>query len=248
MTNEVLKFNVLLCNKMEPTWLRRNSTCYNLVSYVNNLTCLFIGKQYTDVALFIRRIDAELEWLESNFGYHYEYFEIAKSYMQKVVRHLFQNNLFSEIAISLLPEKYQKKEVKITTQDNHLDSDFQTLFDNNAGKEGAFIYYLHEEAVFNEQAFWDFYNSVISITKRNLRGEIIDDKTNIAVILTHKRIIEYFVWHLSENDAYRITNYPTDTIQLFMERLNYLIDGYLKGYIIEEDRFEEELKNPICSE
>lgn len=211
------------------------------MSYVNNLTCLFIGKQYTDVALFLRRIDAELERLESNFGYHYEYFEIAKSYMQEVVRHLFQNNLFSEIEISLLPEKYQKHmEVEITMQDNHLDSDFQTLFDNNSSKEGTFIYYLREEAVFNEQAFWAFYNSVISITKRKLRGEIIDDKTNIAVILTHKRIIESFVWHLTEKDVYRITNYPTDTIQLFMERLNYLIDGYLKGYIIEEDRFGEE--------
>ncbi len=112
MINMVLEYNKLLCEKMEPTWLRKNSTCYNLVSYVNNLTCLFNGEQYNNVALFIRRIDVEIERLETNYNYRYEYFEITKTYIRKILEYLFQNNLLSESAISLLPEKYQQYKEK----------------------------------------------------------------------------------------------------------------------------------------
>lgn len=237
MINDVLEYNRLLCEKMGPIWLRRNSTCYNLVSYVNNLTCLFLGEQYTDVALFIKRIDAELERLEKHLNYHYEYFVITKSYMQKIVEYLFQNNLLSESGISLLPEKYQTyKEIKIVTQ--NLNRDLQILFNNYDCKEGSFIHYLHEKATFNEQAFGDYYNSILSITKKKLQGELIDTNTTIAIVLTHKTILESFIWHLTEKDIYQITDYPMERINYFMEQLNYLIDGYLKGYIIEDDNKE----------
>ncbi|WP_434132586.1 hypothetical protein KIAC18_004362 [Sporomusa sphaeroides] len=65
-----------------------------------------------NVALFIRRIDGEIERLETNFNYHYEYFEITKTYTRKILEYLLQNNLLSESAISLLPEKYQQYEEK----------------------------------------------------------------------------------------------------------------------------------------
>jgi hypothetical protein len=105
MLNEVLEFNQLLCTKIEPDWLRRNSSYYGLVSYVNNLTCLFIGEQYADVALFIRRIDSELERV-IDYGLSYEYFGIARKYIQRITDYLLLNNLLSAETMKLLPEKY----------------------------------------------------------------------------------------------------------------------------------------------
>ncbi len=83
----------------------------------------------------------------------------------------------------MLPEKYQTyKEIKIVTQ--NLNRDLQILFNNYDCKEGTFIHYLHEKATFNEQAFWDYYNSIISITRKKLQGELIDTNTTIAIVLT----------------------------------------------------------------
>lgn len=105
MINDVLQFNKLLCDKIEPTWLRRNSSCYSLVSYINHITSLFLGEQYDDVALFIKRANSELERLEIECDYSFEYFEIVKIYIKKIAEYLLQNNLLAETAVSLLPEK-----------------------------------------------------------------------------------------------------------------------------------------------
>lgn len=247
MINEILEFSKLLCVKTEPTWLRRNSNFYDLISCVNNLTSLFIGEQYTDVALFIKRIDAELSCLEMEHGYRYEYFEIVKKYMQRIVECLLLNNLLSEVAMSSLPENYQNTiNTDIINNENQLSVASQILFNNYQCGEGSFIYYLHEESTFDEQSFWKYYNSIVQIIKIKI-GMPKNEKITTALVLTHTKIMEYFLWHLAENDMYVMKNYPTNTIQLYVERLFLLIDGYLKGYVIDETILGDELKNPMLS-
>ena len=123
------------------------------------------------------------------------------------------------------------------------EQDIQILFDNYECKEGTFIYYLHEDALFNVQAFWDYYNSITSVIKRGI-GNKLDENITVAVVFTYKHIVESFLWHSTPNDGYVIKGYPSDKMSLYMERLHFLIDGYFKGYVLDEDSFDDDLVNP----
>jgi hypothetical protein len=94
---------------MNPTWLRRNSTCYNLATYINHTIALFIGRDYDGVVIFVRRADTELVRLESKLGYVEPYFEVVKEYLLKMVLYLRENNLVSKQVLELLPEKYKNE-------------------------------------------------------------------------------------------------------------------------------------------
>jgi hypothetical protein len=121
--------------------------------------------------------------------------------------------------------------------------DMEMLIANFDALEGTFLYYLHEEASFNEEAFWEYYNSVVSITSRTLNNAF-DRTVAKAINYTYSRIIESFLWHLTENDGYLIENYPEEKIHLYVERLRYMVDGYFEGFVVAEDVFGDELKNP----
>jgi hypothetical protein len=124
-----------------------------------------------------------------------------------------------------------------------MDKHLKTLMDNYEAKEGTLLHFLHEKATFNESSFWDYYNSVISITKE-MMGKPLNREITTAIVSTHSSILQSFLWHLTENDYYEITDYPYEHITLYVERLDFMIDGYLKGYIMSEKSFGEELKNP----
>lgn len=120
----------------------------------------------------------------------------------------------------------------------------QILFDNYKCKEGTFIYFLHEDALFNDQAFWAYYNNMISVIKDRIDDKL-DENITLAVVFTYQAIVEAFLWHSTPNDAYVIKDYPSDKISFYMERLDALLGGYLKGYIIDEEKFGDDLINPI---
>lgn len=82
-----------------------------------------------------------------------------------------------------------------------MDTDLQLVLDNDEVKEGTFLYYLREEATFHEEAFWDYYNSVISVTKSTL-NKPLDRVITKAVVSTHSKIIESFLWHLTKDDVF----------------------------------------------
>lgn len=126
-----------------------------------------------------------------------------------------------------------------------MDTDLQTLYDNQKGVAGTFLYYLHEKHDFNEKAFWAYYNCVISITQKS--DKKLDNNISKAVVFTHSQILNHIIQHLSDNDLYEMINYPYDKIHLYIERLNTMIDGYFGGYIINESLFDEDLKNPKIS-
>ncbi len=110
MINEIQDYTLLLTKTMKPVWLRRNSTCYNLVTYINHTIALFIGQDYDGVVIFVRRADAELVRLESKIGYVEPYFDVAKEYLPKMILYLRENNLVSKELLEWLPEKYKNEE------------------------------------------------------------------------------------------------------------------------------------------
>ena len=57
----------------------------------------------------------------------------------------------------------------------------------------------------------------------------------VLSILSSK-IIESFLWHLTKDDVFEIGEYPNDNTPLLVERLRFMIDGYLRGYVMAYSR------------
>lgn len=110
MVNKILDYTLRLTQKIKPEWLRRNSTYYNLVTYINHTIALFIGRDYEGVIIFVRRADVELARLETKLGYVDPYFDVVKEYLFKMVLYLRENNLVSKDLLEWLPEKYKNEE------------------------------------------------------------------------------------------------------------------------------------------
>ncbi len=72
-----------------------------------------------------------------------------------------------------------------------MTSQLQILIDNINGVKGSFVYFLHEheEDTFNERAFWDYYNSIINITKRT-KGKTLDKKITGMMFDTYNYILK----------------------------------------------------------
>jgi hypothetical protein len=109
--------------------------------------------------------------------------------------------------------------------------------------EGSFLYSLDEEAIFKESLFWEYYNSVIKLTRDNLDKDYEWDTVR-KVVWTHNRIIKCFLFHHSKDDIYEMDNFPKETENLFLERLEFMIDGFLGKYTFSEKGFGDELINP----
>lgn len=109
--------------------------------------------------------------------------------------------------------------------------------------EGSYLHSLAEEAIFNESLFWEYYNSVITLTK-NCQDKDYDWEAVRKVVWTHNQIIKCFLYHHSKNDMYEMDNFPNKTEHAFLERLDFMIDGFLGKYTFSEKAFGDEIINP----
>ena len=124
-----------------------------------------------------------------------------------------------------------------------MNNSLKILKDNSDCVKGSFTYFLHEKDTFNNIAFWDYYNSIIIINK-NTKGKTFDKSIFSMMFHTYTYILKSFIWHLSSDCYDNIKNYPSDKITLYIERLEHAVGGYYKDYVIDEDKFDEDLKNP----
>ncbi|WP_407310007.1 hypothetical protein [Desulfosporosinus sp. SB140] len=87
-------------------YLRRNSIYYSFVSYINHTIALFIGEDYDDVALFIKRSHSELMKLKVKNECSEEYFSLCEQYLKKLSIYLYKNELLSDFGIEMLHKCY----------------------------------------------------------------------------------------------------------------------------------------------
>jgi hypothetical protein len=133
--------------------------------------------------------------------------------------------------------------MKFAKRAEKMNDKYQILFNNYEIKEGSFIYSLSEEAFFNEEYFWDYYNTVIEIVKDKLNKPLDKELTKI-VHWTYKRVTDCFLWHLDNNDQYSMRNFPINNFIYFKERLDFMIDGYFGDFVMSETQFGDSIKNP----
>lgn len=118
----------------------------------------------------------------------------------------------------------------------------QALLDNFHGREGSFIYSLHERSEFSEPAFWDYYNSLIELTRLTKDHGALDRDLAEMVCHTYDYILKSFMWNFHPTDLYTISHLPIEDLSLYIERLEYAYKGFIKGYLFKEEMFE--LKSP----
>ena len=115
------------------------------------------------------------------------------------------------------------------------------LMNNFTIEETSFLYKLREEGYFDFPAFWDYYNSVRDIIRQTL-DKPLDREISRAIVFTHSKILEHIIWDYSDQDIYHIQNLPYDKLHDVLERLGFLVDGYLQGFLIDEQTFGPDFK------
>lgn len=120
----------------------------------------------------------------------------------------------------------------------------QVLMSNFQCTENTFLYRLREELYFDWALFWEYYNSVRDIVRQTM-DQPLDRDISRAVSFTYAKILELIVWDYSDTDLVQIDNFPFDKLPALVERLGVVVDGYFQGYLVNEEKFGEELQNPL---
>ncbi|MBM7608777.1 hypothetical protein JOD29_002024 [Lysinibacillus composti] len=120
----------------------------------------------------------------------------------------------------------------------------EVLKSNYEGKEGSFIYSLHEECKFNKSAFWDYYNSIVDLTNETLLQDSLDQELSLMLSTTYVFIMRSLLWHFHPKDMYKVKGVPKNKLNLYIERLEIAYLGYFKGEVFKEELHDENLINP----
>lgn len=99
------------------------------------------------------------------------------------------------------------------------------LEDNNNAVGNSFLDHLHEQCQFNEQAYWEYYESLIVLGKN--KKWIKTDPIMEKIVHTYTYILRCFIYHFDKTDLYEIKEIPiyyTD----YLDRLNTAFEAFFK--------------------
>ena len=99
------------------------------------------------------------------------------------------------------------------------------LEDNDKAIENSFLYDLHEQCQFNEQAYWEYYESLIVLGENKKQIETIEIIKKI--VHTHTYILSSFIYHFDKKDMYEMKNIPVHYTD-YLERLNTAFEVFFK--------------------
>lgn len=87
-------------------------------------------------------------------------------------------------------------------------------------KAGSFLHYLQNEQTFRKDAFKELYESIKQLSDENVGITDIARKINFV----YGRVLKCFMYHFDAEDAYKITNFPSQYnkfLQLFENNVFY---------------------------
>ncbi|MEK4509683.1 Imm41 family immunity protein [Paenibacillus sp. FSL K6-2524] len=120
----------------------------------------------------------------------------------------------------------------------------EILKNNYEGKEGSFIYHLHEKDMFNQDAFWDYFNCIVDITQETANRNDLDRNLALMLSKTYAFIMSSFLWHFHPKDSYKAKGIPDSNLHLYIERIEFVYLGYFSGKVFKEELYDEYLINP----
>jgi hypothetical protein len=123
------------------------------------------------------------------------------------------------------------------------DEALKIIQKNGEGKSSSFIHSLHAKSEFSESLFWELYDGIVFLAERDAKKEILDRQLSREITRVFAYTLTSFCCHNSPRDELVIKNLPEENLQLYIERLNSAVDGYLAGYVIPDEKFE--LQRPL---
>lgn len=100
----------------------------------------------------------------------------------------------------------------------------KVLLANFEAEDDSFLYHLHEECCFHEEAFSELCGSISSLCRARLRDNVVSGQ--IAFI--YGQVLRHIIYHFDPNDLSRISNLPRD-YNGKLEDLEYWIAKYFAG-------------------
>jgi len=96
-----------------------------------------------------------------------------------------------------------KKEIKIKVLEMSKLSRKNSIADNKKASNQSFLYFLHEEGIFDDPSFLELYHYIKALDSLTLH-ELRD------LYFIQNQILRHLVYHFDDNDLSRISNLPKD--------------------------------------
>ncbi|MGL5434397.1 MAG: hypothetical protein ACRDBO_03230 [Lachnospiraceae bacterium] len=112
----------------------------------------------------------------------------------------------------------------------------KVLENNYKCLEGSFVYFLHEEAKFDKDSFWEYYYCIKYVSH--------EEQVSKEIYFTYRYVLESFLYHFDPEDLYRIKYFPRKKYNLYLERIKFAADAYFEHSSYDEKVFGNELRKP----
>lgn len=111
------------------------------------------------------------------------------------------------------------------------------IFDNCYGKEGSLVDSLYNEAVFSNEKFWEYHDSIASLA--DLKKEEKTFELTMRINIGYQRILKEFLSHFAPNDVSCLECFPQNYHE-YVERLDFAILAYCNGdlELVNDERFD----------
>ena len=121
------------------------------------------------------------------------------------------------------------------------------IIDDNANvDDNSFLFYIHERNLFDNKAYWRFYNAIRVIGYDCCQSDCLSKELTWKIIKTYEWFLLAIGWHFDNKDLYKMLNLP-DNYMAFSLRLMTVVDSYIKGDTI-SDRLEESLNEDLVNQ
>jgi hypothetical protein len=114
---------------------------------------------------------------------------------------------------------------------------------NDVAADGSFMCAIHEEEVFDTDAFWRLFEAMKTIADAapDARGE----DTRRMATRVHQQFLLHIIYHLHALDRVRILRFPTEDLYPWMNRLAWVFEPVVFGIAgYGEPLFDDDLTRP----
>lgn len=102
--------------------------------------------------------------------------------------------------------------------------DLKVLNDNFGAENNSFLYYLHEENLFNETAFSELCSSLSALCHTHLHNKVV----SAQICFIYGQVLKHIIYHFDPGDLSRISNLPCNYNEE-LETLERIITKYFSG-------------------
>jgi hypothetical protein len=109
---------------------------------------------------------------------------------------------------------------------SRLDHARAVLAANDVAADGSFMCAIHDEEVFDTDAFWRLFEAMKTIADAapEARGE---DTRQMATLL-HQQFLLHIIYHLHALDSVRILRFPAEDLYAWMNRLAWVFEPVVR--------------------